>query len=812
MIKGAGTYCLVSVVGFILFIQGLQATAQDLYFEDFELPSGTTEDNGITAWSTDVSNANLGANGFFETRSTFGLTFFQGSDIDGEAIWRSQVVDISGESAVQVSVEVAEFGNMEASDYLRLYYVLDGGSETIFGDLNDDFGLAFQSIASPLIAGTNLQIVIRVSNNSFFESHLFDNVRIYNQTGGPTLYSRNSGNWDGLLTWSNESLAGFPCLCTPDENTNAIIGSSHNVTLNESGSVRNLTIQDNASLNSTGSFDLSINGNFSISSTNADPLTLGNQTLILNGSGDQELALNNEDLYNLMIDKPGGMVLLAQSMGLLGALNFLTATELASNGNLTLISTSDGTDNNATIGTIPNGGSVTGDVTVQRFVSGEGEIWRYLSSPITNASIADWQDDFPITGNFDDPSNGPGINSSKPSLYLYGESGSGTDKQLGWLAYPTSGSASDNLIEPGAGYSALIIGGETPTVIEVTGPINQGGFGFNVSNAGSGWNLLGNPYPATIDWGNPTGWSNSNLANAIYIRNNENGNSNSVIASYVDGVGTNGGTGLIATGQSFWVQAIGANPSLSINERAKSGSTGVFFRNQAPGNLFRIRLTSQSQSDEAVIRFRGDATSGYDPQFDAKKFKNGTINLASFIEDPEQSMAINTLPELTESVSVQLALSNVKPSNYSLLFSELNKLNLPYSIHLIDHHIDSVLLVTDSTGYDFSTDSLPGSYQQRFELRIDLKQAPSTETIPSLSELAMYPNPVSGYLNIVDPGPGNSTSLVVYNNSGKKVMHAHLVKSGGTAQVDFSILPPGVYFVGLTGSAGKTLTKIIKSP
>ena len=138
----------------------------------------------------------------------------------------------------------------------------------------------------------------------------------------------------------------------------------------------------------------------------------------------------------------------------------------------------------------------------------------------------------------------------------------------GW-AYPSSGNAADNPLIPSAGYAALMIGGSNPIIIEVSGPINQGDISFAVSFAESGWNLIGNPYPSTLDWSSTSGWSSANLANAIYVRNNENGNSNSVIASFVDGVGTNGGTGLIATGQAFWVAAIGSNPSLTVNETAK---------------------------------------------------------------------------------------------------------------------------------------------------------------------------------------------------------------------------------------------------
>ncbi len=689
---------------------------QDLYWEDFDLPNATTIDNGPTAWTRDISNTNLGPRGRFETLVVNNFKVFYGVDLDGEAVWMSEVLNISTLASVLASVDIIEFGRMEGNDYLRIYYVLDGGPETIFGDFSNDFGASFQTVFSPVLSGTSLQIIIRIRNNQTNEYHAFDNIRVFDSArGGPTLFSRRNRNWNSRLAWSTSGLEGPSCRCIPDANTNVVIGSNHAIRLNTDGTARGLTIQNTGVLNTTGAYNLFIAGDFNITSSNSDALNIGPQTVTFNGSGDQSVALNGETLFDVVLNKTNGKVTLTQPVNLLNQLVFQSASEFASNGYLKMISTSDGISGNAMIGVIPDGAAVTGDVTVQRYISGEGNIWRYISSPITNATIADWQDDFPITGNFTDPSTGPGINPTVPSLYIYGESGSGGNLLLGWTAYPTTGTAASNSLTPGAGYTALMLNGSNPTVVEVTGPINQGVFGFNVSFAGSGWNLLGNPYPATIDWSTTNGWSSSNVANAIYIRNNENGNSNSIVASFVDGIGTNGGTGLVATGQSFWVQAIGANPTLQMNERAKSNTTGIFFRKSNSDNLFRITLSGNNQADEAVIRFSQQATSSYDPEMDAKKFNNGGINISTSIES-EVPMAINSLPELlcTEQISVKLA--KTKPGKYQIKFTELTNFNLPYSISLIDGYADSIVMVDDSTVYTFNIDDSSASHTARFKL------------------------------------------------------------------------------------------------
>ncbi len=712
--KGIPGVVLTTV--YLMLTQCPRIFAQDIYYEDFDLPSGTTVDNGTTAWTRDISNANLGSNGVFETRSNFGSSSFRGSRINGEAVWISQIIDISNESSVQISADIAEFGNMENSDYLRLYYVVDGGNEVLFGDFNNDFGLSFQLVTSPEINGNDLQIKIRISNNNG-ETHIFDNVRVYGQSGGPTIYSRSSRNWNSILAWSESGLGGGPCFCTPDSDHNVVIGSNHTITLNTDGTARNITIQDNGVLTSPGAYDLNITGNISITSVNADPLTLGEQTLSLVGTGDQVLAVNNQDLFDVVINKSSGKVTLTQPLNLYGTLNFSSASEIASDGYLTLISTSDGTSGNASIGELSQGASVTGNVNVQRYISGEGVIYRYLATPVSNATVADWQDDFPITGNFDNSSSGPGIDSSTPSLYYYGESLSGENVRLGWIGYPSSGSSADNPLVPGTGYAAKMLDGANATLVDVTGTINQGDLSYSVSFAGSGWNLLGNPYPATVDWSNTTGWSRTNVANAVYVRNNENGDNNSVVASFVDGVGTNGGTGLIATMQSFWVQALGDNPSLQINERAKSGNTGTFFRVKEPLHLFRITLSNDNEKDEAVVRFSSNASFEYDPEMDARKFSNEAINLSTNVAT-QGDMAINTIPQLLCEQALQLKMSNTDPGSYQLNFTELERLNLPYTILLTDLFTESVMDISNEASYQFDITTDTATYRNRFELSI----------------------------------------------------------------------------------------------
>jgi hypothetical protein len=97
-----------------------------------------------------------------------------------------------------------------------------------------------------------------------------------------------------------------------------------------------------------------------------------NGTVTLNGSTDQLIAAAGSTFNNVTVFKSGGNVSLTNPFNLAGSLNFNTATTFNSSGNLTLLSTSDGPSGNARIGRLTGGATVNGNVTIQRYMSGEG--------------------------------------------------------------------------------------------------------------------------------------------------------------------------------------------------------------------------------------------------------------------------------------------------------------------------------------------------------------------------------------------------------------------------------------------------------
>ena len=163
----------VSMVAVLIAFQQLFAQAI-IWSEDFTYPDGTIQGSGTPPkWTVDVSACSFSGDDHFEVRSNQ----MEGNNLDGEAVWTSQNIDISTYANVSVTVNLSEVGDLEGTDYIRVYYKIDGGAETLFdvnGDNSDDFD-ALVALQTNL-SGNTLTIVIRVKNNAATEFIQFDDV------------------------------------------------------------------------------------------------------------------------------------------------------------------------------------------------------------------------------------------------------------------------------------------------------------------------------------------------------------------------------------------------------------------------------------------------------------------------------------------------------------------------------------------------------------------------------------------------------------------------------------------------------------
>lgn len=487
---------------------------------------------------------------------------------------------------------------------------------------------------------------------------------------------------------------------------------------------------ENGSTLSIGNNTLALTGQASINPTNTTGrLSVDNGSIQFTSTSS---ALSNvyfdpahNDIQNLTIQNSGGGVTaIREPIEVYDGVK-INQGVLNSSGNIAIKSSATAS---ASIRQIQNG-SITGEVTVERFMAPKGRLYRYLSTPQSNVTVADWQNYIPITGDFDGASTGPGL-TANASMFYYAEPS--------YSAYPPTASTNQVPIEVGRGYAVFIREGVDPTTLTTAGLPNQGNVSFTsllTGGTGSptdGWNLLGNPYASDIVWSN-TGWTSSGIGNVISVRENLPGGAFQF--RYWDRSGAGSGTlenGKIPAGQAFWVQATNASPTLTISEAAKTIETATqnteFYRIASADlntvETFAIALTNGTYEDKAFVTLKSEGSDLYTKLTDGEKRPNSFFNLSTLSSD-QVALAVNELSGLFCDKTIPVKLENIAVGTYTLKF-ETDQFKTA-SLTLVDSYLNQSTLITDAQPeISFSVTSEASSYQNRFAVvmkRTDINTA-----------------------------------------------------------------------------------------
>ncbi len=454
----------------------------------------------------------------------------------------------------------------------------------------------------------------------------------------------------------------------------------------------------NSTQGSDGSFDnsgtISLQGNWVNNSPNGAFINSGTSgTVILNGSSQQSIGgTAGTGFKNLTLTNSAG-ALLTSSATLKGTLNVSNGIFNTNGNNFTLLSDALNTARIA-----PITGDISGNITMQRYMTTSVAGWRVVAAPVTGATLGSWEDNFVMTGF---------TGATYPmtpfvSVYTYTESAAG-NYSIGYL--PATNIS--NPITPGVGYWCYMSAG--PVTVDVTGPPVKFNQTFTVSYTPStgptddGYCMLGNPYPSSIDWSSPS-WTKTNINNAIYIWNSQL----QQYSSWVAGVGTNGGSNIIASSQAFWVQANAASPVLQCNENVKSETDQSFIRpaNGVQSHYMNLKLFGNGYSDETYIRFDAGATSQFDPALDARKFPsdNDQVPSLSSIDSSLADMSINSFPLPVSNLSIPLRTTVGASGTYTITGDSL--LHMPFGSCLVLEDLVTGIMtdLRTTTSYTFSID------------------------------------------------------------------------------------------------------------
>jgi hypothetical protein len=429
-------------------------------------------------------------------------------------------------------------------------------------------------------------------------------------------------------------------------------------------------------------------------------------------------------------------------------------------GYITLLSTADQTALIDGSGT----GQVTGNVTMQRyFPTGFG--YKYISSPFQFATVGELSDDMDLGTTFS-------------MFYRYDES-----KTLsGWVSYNTTADTLNLL----SGYAANLGSSAVPNTIDMTGEVNNGSVSLTIYNNNNtytqGFNLVGNPYPSPIDWDAVSGWTKTNIDDALYyFKASTTDQYGGTYSTYINGISSDSlATNIIPSMQGLFVHVTdGAYPvsgtlSLDNNVRItnlthpflKSGNTKI-----APMIRLRAGFSGITASkDHLAIYFDEKADTIFESSMDALKLMNTDINVPNLyaVGGDGTKLSIDALPPaFLKGDIIPLGLKLNRSGKVLFSISSIENLDAPTEIYLTDNVTGQSREMISKNNYTVSLEA--GEYVDRFFLSVISPRNKIDDDMPdeSLFRTYSYGGILLVEINIKDMNHGtlfvnNLTGQVVY--------------------------------------------------
>jgi hypothetical protein len=330
-----------------------------------------------------------------------------------------------------------------------------------------------------------------------------------------------------------------------------------------------------------------------------------------------------------------------------------------------------------------------------------------------------------------------------------------------------------------------------------------------------GYNLIGNPFPSCFDWDFIYADLPFEVNDAIYFT------LNGTIASYVGGIGDNGGTGTIPPMQGFFVKVNSPTSGISLElpaaarihnldqVRYKKKSTKENYDSSDTISYVRLKLESPESSTDLVVRFNKKATTSVDKRFDAYEMNKNAGNINIWTRTGNVDYSINGLPFPEKTIEIPVGFNVKTAGTFKLSSSELKNLD-NYSITLKDPSTNKTIDVKQGGYIEFIAPV--GLIEDRFILAVT-KSATAIPEVPFIDKkFSIYSSSsIINILSLTDDFNNTRGSVTVYDLTGRKVFQQNNVKwqnNGDLKQIMFESFGQGLYFVEVKAGNMKYVEKV----
>ncbi|RZM28729.1 MAG: DUF2341 domain-containing protein, partial [Pedobacter sp.] len=285
----------------------------------------------------------------------------------------------------------------------------------------------------------------------------------------------------------------------------------------------------------------------------------------------------------------------------------------------------------------------------------------------------------------------------------------------------------------------------------ITGRLNQGTITVpitNTNNSGdtnNGYNIVGNPYPGTIDWDLVYASNSSVIDNEIRViqpggaimTRKKVGNGAPVVTNSTN----NANAQYIQPGQGMYIRKTAAGAGTLTFMEAHKAVTSTPNRTLSTQDLLTLKTLSVATAGNTVAADQGiqlhitikdntsaDETailmlSGLDPNLDnndAPYFSSGgTVSLSSLTLDGKTT-TINALPEIAKVNTIKLNVNATNTGEATLTFSDIAAIGR-YKAKLRDAYLNNETDIKSTPTYTFTIDkTIPETFgQERFSIILE---------------------------------------------------------------------------------------------
>ena len=456
------------------------------------------------------------------------------------------------------------------------------------------------------------------------------------------------------------------------------------------------------------------------------------------------------------------------------------------------------------------GGSVTGNISYNRYVNSVGtNEWDLIGAPVEGQSINSF-----VTAN-------ASTLASNGDAYAIGYYDNYSDE---WENYTTSSNGypfNGNFLL-GMGFQMATISGgtlkftgapaatnKTLPIIDFSVVVGEGG------GEGTKWNLVANPFPSYIH-GNTSADSSNNF---LTINSEKLHDSYQAIYGYdADGSGftvyNNTSAALrIAPGQAFMVASDNPNVgnpdvlSFTTAMRTTEGDDD-FIAGRNSENSFELVLKiyeGDTEIDHTKFYFGDGLGLDLDPGYDAGHFNQGASLMSRLVEEDEGvGLVINAMGiESANDVVVPIELNREAGNNFRISIGTFN-IDTGTNIYLEDNIQGTMTLLNDQDFQLTAENELSGA--GRFFIHLTESVLSSDNNLDT-NYLNVFKADVNNFITVEGlANQSNLTKLRLYTILGKEVISATLNTTNNKQLISIQGLSPGIYIVKLE-SGNILLTK-----